>query len=220
MACASLDGSAQKRREDENVTNPPVRTDSEDSSSRQWRVRQAPHMTPSLCAVMAEYNRWMNLRLYEAAAKLSEAQLFEDRGAFFGSLFDTLNHVAVADLIWLHRFAQQQGLIEFGNLMVEFPGPTSLRQRVAHSLPELSELRTRLDKVIVALASLVTEHHLAETLRYANTAGQKQAKNIGLLLQHFFNHQTHHRGQASTLLFQAGVDVGVTDLNALIANEA
>ncbi|MBL8524439.1 MAG: DinB family protein [Betaproteobacteria bacterium] len=168
---------------------------------------------------MAEYNRWMNLRLYEAAAKLSEAQLFEDRGAFFGSLFDTLNHIAVADLIWLHRFVQLPGLTGISSLMTEFPSPTSLRERVAHSLPELRELRTRLDEIIVELAGRVTEQHLAETLRYGNTAGQKQAKNFGLLLQHFFNHQTHHRGQATTLLFQAGVDVGVTDLNALIANE-
>lgn len=169
---------------------------------------------------MADYNRWMNLRLYEAAAKLSEAQVFEDREAFFGSLFDTLNHIAVADLIWLYRFTQHQGLDEFGSSMLGFPNPTSLRQRVAHSLPELGELRTRLDGVICNLASLVTEQHLAETLGYANTAGQKQAKNFGLLLQHFFNHQTHHRGQATTLLFQAGIDVGVTDLNALIASEA
>ena len=66
----------------------------------------------------------------------------------------------------------------------------------------------------------VTTEHLAETLHYSNTAGEKQAKNFGLLLQHFFNHQTHHRGQASTLLFQAGVDIGVTDLNALIPSEA
>ena len=177
-------------------------------------------MTPSLLAVMAEYNCWMNLRLYEAAAKLSEVQIFEDRGAFFGSLFNTLNHIAVADLIWLHRFAQHQGLSELQNEMAAFPNPTSLRERVANSLPELSELRVRIDAVITKLAGLVTEQHLVGTLRYGNTAGQRQAKNFSLLLQHFFNHQTHHRGQASTLLFQAGVDLGVTDLNALIPSEA
>lgn len=168
---------------------------------------------------MADYNRWMNLRLYEAAAKLPEAQIFEDRGAFFGSLFDTLNHIAVADLIWLHRFAQHQGLAELSNLMAGFPSPTSLRQRVANSLPDLTELRARLDAVITKLAGLVIEDHFAETLRYGNTSGQEQAKNFGLLLAHFFNHQTHHRGQATTLLFQAGIDTGVTDLNALIPNE-
>lgn len=177
-------------------------------------------MTPALCAVMAQYNGWMNLRLYEAAAKLPEARIFEDRGAFFGSLFDTLNHIAAADLIWLHRFARHQGLPDLSDLMTGFPSPTSLRERVANSLPELADLRARIDAVITRLAGLVAEQHLSEALRYGNTAGQPQAKNFGLLLQHFFNHQTHHRGQASTLLFQAGVDVGVTDLNALIPNEA
>lgn len=37
-------------------------------------------------------------------------------------------------------------------------------------------------------------------------------------LTHFFNHQTHHRGQVTTLLMQAGVDVGVTDLIALVSS--
>ncbi len=178
------------------------------------------HMTPSLCAIMAEYNCWMNLRLYEATARLSDAQIFEDKGAFFGSLFNTLNHIAVADLIWLHRFARHQGLSDLHADMAALPCPTSLRERVADSLPELGELRARIDAVITKLASLVDEQQLSETLSFSNTAGQQQAKNFGLLLQHFFNHQTHHRGQASTLLFQAGVDLGVTDLNALIPNEA
>lgn len=177
-------------------------------------------MTPSLCAVMAQYNAWMNARLYDAAAKVPEAQIFEDRGAFFGSLFNTLNHIAVADLLWLHRFAQHPGLAPLGKRMVGLPKPTSLRQPVAQSLAELRELRTQLDAVISELASLVTAPLLAAAFSYSNIAGEKQAKNFGLLLQHAFNHQTHHRGQATTLLFQAGVDVGVTDLAAMIPNEA
>lgn len=176
-------------------------------------------MTPALCALMAEYNRWMNVRLYAAAAQLPQAQVFEDRGAFFGSLFGTLNHIAVADLIWLRRFFRHPALAGSSHMLDGFPDPTSLTQPVAQSLAGLGELRTRLDAVIIGLANLVTDELLAETIRYSNTAGQQQAKNLGLLLQHFFNHQTHHRGQASTLLFQAGVDVGVTDLNGLVANE-
>lgn len=177
-------------------------------------------MTPALCRVMADYNRWMNQRLYEAAAPLGEAQLFEHRGAFFGSLFGTLNHIAVADLIWLHRFAGLQGLGEFSAAVASFPKPTTLTQPLARSFADLRALRARIDLLIVGLAGGVTDHHLAGTLHHGNTTGSKQAKNVGLLLQHFFNHQTHHRGQASTLLFQAGVDVGVTDLNALIPNQA
>ena len=177
-------------------------------------------MTPSLCLVMAEYNHWMNQRVYEVAAKLSDDQLFGDRGAFFGSLFNTLNHIAVADLMWLHRFAQLRQLSGLAAAMSSLPSPTTLTQPVADSLAGLGELRTKVDQAILGLARNVTTEHLAETLNYGHTAGKKQAKNFGLLLQHFFNHQTHHRGQASTLLFQAGVDIGVTDLNALIPSEA
>ncbi len=176
-------------------------------------------MTPSVCTLMAEYNRWMNGRLYEAAGKLTEPQLFEDRRAFFGSLFDTLNHIVVADLIWLHRFAQHADLGRLAASLAGFPRPKTLTERAANTLPELAELRARVDEVICEMAQLVEPHHLSQTISYGNTAGKNQAKNFGLLLQHFFNHQTHHRGQATTLLFQAGVDIGVTDLNALIASE-
>jgi uncharacterized damage-inducible protein DinB len=168
---------------------------------------------------MATYNGWMNQRLYQAAATLPDAEIFADRGAFFASLFDTMSHIAVGDLIWLHRFAHLPGLSELATTLADLPNPSSLRERVAHTLPELSALRTRLDAIIIDMANRLTEQQLSQTLDYENTLGQKQAKNFGLLLQHFFNHQTHHRGQATTLLFQAGVDIGVTDLNALIASE-
>jgi len=169
---------------------------------------------------MAEYNRWMNIRLLDAAARLAEPQLFEDRGAFFGSLFDTLNHITVADTIWLHRFAQHPELAGIKEMMNGFPIPTSLRQRLAQSLAGLREYRTKLDGVIDAFAGRVTEEQLAGTLRYANLAGEAQARNFRALVQHLFNHQTHHRGQATTLLFQSGVDIGVTDLFAIIPSEA
>ena len=93
-------------------------------------------MTPASIARMADYNRWMNLRLYDAAARLTEAQLFEDRGAFFGSLFETLNHIAVADTIWLHRFAKHDGLGGLAERTKDLPQPTSLRQRLTPSLAD------------------------------------------------------------------------------------
>jgi uncharacterized damage-inducible protein DinB len=125
----------------------------------------------------------------------------------------------VADTIWLHRFVQHQELSRVRGLVGGFPHPTSLRQRLARSLAELREYRTNVDDVVVELASQVTEGQLAGTLRYASTSGQPQARNFGALVQHFFNHQTHHRGQATTLLFQAGVDLGATDLLAIIASD-
>jgi uncharacterized damage-inducible protein DinB len=177
-------------------------------------------MTPQTAALMANYNRWMNQRIYEAASSLPEDEVTKDRGAFFGSLFQTLNHIATADTIWLQRFAQQSDTSVLRTALAGFPQPTSLRYEIATSLNDLKTYRDRLDEIILRWAETLTTEQLASPLHYRNMAGQAHDKNFGHLVQHFFNHQTHHRGQASTLLFQAGVDIGVTDLLALIPNEA
>ncbi|KTT27630.1 DinB family protein [Pseudacidovorax intermedius] len=169
--------------------------------------------------LMARYNGWMNERLYAAAAQLPEAALQQDRGAFFGSIFGTLGHIVAADLIWLHRFARHPALADWGAPMAGLPSPSSLTEGLADTFPALATLRARIDGRIAELPAALAEDDLAVLLEYGNTARVAQAKRFGPLLLHFFNHQTHHRGQATTLLFQAGVDVGVTDLNALIPNE-
>ena len=177
-------------------------------------------MTPDAVLRMAQYNRWMNQRLYEAALRLPEAEIAKDRGAFFGSLLATLNHIAVGDTIWLKRFAGHPGAGMLRAGLADFSLPGSLRETLAPTLKELQAYRSTLDELIVAWAGQITAAQLDGHLTYSNMAGVPQKKRFAALVQHFFNHQTHHRGQASTLLFQAGVDVGVTDLLAVIPDEA
>ena len=169
---------------------------------------------------MANYNRWMNKRMYEIACNLPEEEVTRDRGAFFGSIFQTLNHIAVADTIWLHRFSHHQDASELREQLIAFPPPSSLRQELASSLHDLWPYRDKLDKVILDWSDTLTSEQLASPLVYRSTAGKAFSRQFGHLVQHFFNHQTHHRGQASTLLFQAGVDIGVTDLLAVIPDES
>lgn len=176
-------------------------------------------MTPASCIRMAEYNRWMNARLYDAAGSLSGELVFEERGAFFGSLFGTLNHIAVGDTIWLRRFVQLPGQDSVREALDAFPAPATLTQQLLPTLSGLRAYRDKLDGLIARFAGDVTQEQLDATLSYTNTAGQSQARNFGALVQHFFNHQTHHRGQATTLLSQFGVDVGMTDLLAVIPRE-
>ena len=83
-------------------------------------------MTPQIASLMAAYNRWMNERLYESAATLDAATLTADKGAFFGSILGTLNHIAVADTIWLHRFAQHEASFASLDDLSRFPRPSSL----------------------------------------------------------------------------------------------
>lgn len=165
---------------------------------------------------MADYNGWMNERMYDAAATLDAETLVADKGAFFGSIHGTLNHIAVADTIWLHRFNQHEASFITLEALSEFPRPTSLTQPLASDLEGLRGYRQQLDALIVSWVSELTPEQLSGNITYANMAGVKSTRDFGALLQHFFNHQTHHRGQVSTLLFQVGVDVGVTDLLAVL----
>ncbi len=173
-------------------------------------------MTPQAAALLADYNRWMTERVYQAPRQLDDGQHAADRGAFFGSILGTLNHLVVADTIWLRRFVQHPLAHTLRSALDDFPRPTSLRQSVAPDLDGLRPLRQRLDALIVQWAAGLTPDVLRSDLSYTSTAGVPSTRNFGALVQHFFNHQTHHRGQASTLLLQAGVDVGVTDLLARI----
>lgn len=177
-------------------------------------------MTPQTAVLMAQYNRWMNRRVFDAAAQLDADALLANKGAFFGSILGTLNHLAVGDTAWLHRFAQHPHRFEALAALSEFPRPTSLRQTIAADLAGLADYRRRLDELIAQWVTEIRPEHLNAALAYSSMAGASMLKDFGPLLQHFFNHQTHHRGQVTTLLYQSGVDVGVTDLLALIPESA
>ncbi len=170
--------------------------------------------------LMATYNQWMNTNVYNAATTLSQTALTEDRGAFFGSILGTLNHIVVADTIWLKRFATQPAGSEALAGITEQPDPTSLDQVLFEDFDRLYEHRKWMDEQIIHWISGLTDVDLNCSLSYHNIKGVAANKRFSNLVLHFFNHQTHHRGQVSTLLSQAGVDIGVTDLLALIPQEA
>ncbi|WP_298446883.1 DinB family protein [uncultured Marinobacter sp.] len=170
--------------------------------------------------LLAAYNQWMNSKVYEAAGQLSETELAKDRGAFFGSILGTLNHILVGDTIWLKRFATHPSCVSSLQEVSKLSNPTSLSQTVFDDIGSLSEHRAWLDRQIVSWIAQLTEGDLGLVLSYRNTKGISANKRYSSLILHFFNHQTHHRGQVSALLSQAGADVGVTDLLALIPEEA
>jgi len=170
--------------------------------------------------LMASYNEWMNAKVYESAAKLSAQELAADKGAFFGSLIGTLNHIMVADTSWLQRFAKHPAAHASLDPVRRLTAPVSLDQILFADFGELLAHRKMLDQVIKLWAAEITQADLPHVLRYVNLRGIAAQKRFSSLVLHFFNHQTHHRGHATTLLHQAGLDVGVTDLLALIPNQA
>lgn len=151
--------------------------------------------------VMASYNRWMNERLYEVCANLSDDERKGDRGAFFRSIHGTLNHLLLADRLWLGRF---QG---------EPFHAAALDEELYEGFDELRAERRLTDTAVIQWAGGLTDDILAGDLHYTsmvNPAPRRCA--MWVAVTHFFNHQTHHRGQLTTLLTQCGKDYGVTDL--------
>lgn len=168
-------------------------------------------MTPDYARAMARYNRWMNDKLYGVAGELSDQERKADRGAFFGSVHRTLNHVLVADRIWLGRLTGatlRQGELGPG-------GIRSLDQELYGDFDELRRERSRTDDDIEAFAATLTVERLSGDLQYVRH-GVVNAFPLWHAVAQLFNHQTHHRGQVTTLLMQAGRDPGVTDLVAML----
>lgn len=159
----------------------------------------------------AKYNREFNLSLFNQVSKLSENERKQDMGAFFGSIHGILNHILLADRIWLGRFSTaipDMSALNGAELVHEF---SSLRQEVCGDFGELFHERQATDQVITGWAEELTDELLAQTMRYSNSKGHVREHPVWLAIAHMFNHQTHHRGQVTTLLYQLGHDPGVTD---------
>lgn len=163
-------------------------------------------ISPAYCRTMARYNRWQNENLLTAAEALDDAARRQDRGAFFGSIAGTLSHLLWGDLIWMSRF-------DGGDKPTTgIPGSAAL-------FPDWAPFRvTReaMDGRIIGWADALTDDGLSGDLFwYSGVLQGDVRKPMALCITHFFNHQTHHRGQVHAMLTAAGARPGDTDLFAM-----
>ena len=140
--------------------------------------------------LMANYNQWMNIRTYEAASQLTELNLSKNQGAYFGSILCTLNHIFVADTIWLKRFGESP--FQFSSLrhLQNRASPKSLDTIVYDNFRELNQSRRQLDLAILNFIQELSEDIIKTHLTYINMKGEPFKKTFNVLLLHFFNHQT------------------------------
>jgi uncharacterized damage-inducible protein DinB len=140
-------------------------------------------------AMFAGYNAWANRRLYDAAATLKDAQYREDRGAFFKSVHGTLNHLLATDRIWMQRFTGQGD------------APDRLDAILFDAFADLRQARDAEDARILHYVDGLDDGQLAGVIHYRRVSTpEPQVQALAPALSHLFNHQTHHRGQAHTLL--------------------
>jgi uncharacterized damage-inducible protein DinB len=139
--------------------------------------------------MLAAYNAWANRRLFGAAEKLPDADYRADRGAFFKSVHGTLNHLLVADRLWMRRFTGEGDVAD------------RLDAILFEDLAALRRAREAEDERILRYIDRLTEADLAARFRYRTLSNPQEIEQpLAPALVHFFNHQTHHRGQVHCLL--------------------
>lgn len=121
--------------------------------------------------LMAAYNQWMNGKIYGAARGLEQTELAKDRGAFFGSILGTLNHIVVGDTIWLKRFAMHPTFSIALKEVVDLPSPNKLNDILFEDFAALAERRVWLDNHIIGWVGTLSDEDLNVVLRYQNTKG-------------------------------------------------
>ena len=157
-------------------------------------------------ALMARFNAWVNQRLYDAVASLPEEDYRRDRGLFFRSVHDTLNHILVVDRLWTGRVSGRDR------------GIRALDQRLQDDLSSLRAARETEDRDLIALVDGLTPAQLEQEQRYRPiTAPGELSLRRDHMLMSLFNHQTHHRGQVTAALTQSGVTYADLDLPYFLA---
>lgn len=167
--------------------------------------------------LFARYNSWVNTRIYDLVQSLPDEERKRDLGAFFHSIHGTLNHLLLSDRAWLGRFSTGAGhtfrAFQDAKLIFEFE---SLSQILYSDFEELRRERSQTDAVIEQWMQELQPEMLISRVHYSNPARKTEREHsLWFGLMTFFNHQTHHRGQITTLLHQLGQDYGMMDFLAM-----
>lgn len=158
---------------------------------------------PDYCLTMARYNAWQNRQLIPVLGELDAAEATRDRGAFFGSILGTANHLLWGDRMWMSRFSDSE----------KPPGGIKESPRLTPSVQDWRVERFRTDGEILLWAERLRAVDLPGDLSwYSGAAGRNVVKPVALCVTHMFNHQTHHRGQIHAMLTAAGAEAPVSDL--------
>lgn len=155
----------------------------------------------NMLTLMADHNRWMDERLYGVCSRMPDAERKRDLGAFFRSIHGTFNHLLLVDRLWLGRIVNAPFTIQ------------SLDQELYADFVTLERERAKTDAEISAVIAALEPARLAERVTYVSFVKKTSVTlPLGLILIHLFHHQTHHRGQITTLISQLGYDFEETDL--------
>ncbi|WP_299626382.1 DinB family protein [uncultured Tateyamaria sp.] len=158
---------------------------------------------PGYVRTMARYNAWQNRQLMELLAEAPDDVLRADRGAFFGSIMETLNHILWGDTLWMSRFEPR----------VAKPAADADHRTFTPTFAVWSAERFRMDGAIRMWADTLRGLDLKGQLSWFSvTEGRDFRLPLETCIVQLFNHQTHHRGQVHAMMTAAGLKAPVTDI--------
>lgn len=151
--------------------------------------------------LMADYNRWMDDKRYDECSRIPDNERKKDMGVFFKSIHGTLNHIYYGDTAWLERLRDNKFT------------PRKSGVDIFEDFNDLRAAQERIDLELIEWAGRLTGEYLDSEYEYiSNEDGIARKLPRWILAAHMFNHQTHHRGQLTTLIIQPGIDPGITDI--------
>ena len=147
--------------------------------------------------LLYEYDKWADLKMFEAASLLTKEQYLRNLNSSFGGIQGTFVHIMSANAIWLSRWTGKEQL------------PLQ-----AADFPVLEVLKKRWDIYQLETGNFINgldEERINSPLSYKDFKGKSYKQPLYLLMQHKVNHSTYHRGQLTVLLRQSGAGVVGTD---------
>lgn len=157
----------------------------------------------SVCQSHLEFMKWADEQLCAALSQAPADQVSQDRGSSFNSLFDTLNHVYLAELVWISRVQDN-------------PGTTIADLIAPANMAELGQAWPGLHQRWIDWAHTLDDWSKPMAIR--GRFGEFQLPYWKVVM-HLMNHGSYHRGQLATMLRQAGVKPPATDLMAFYRSQ-
>jgi uncharacterized damage-inducible protein DinB len=154
--------------------------------------------------MLARYNRIANERLYQACSGLDVAEYRRERRGSFSGIHGLLNHILLADRIWMSRFAGKGSITP------------PLNSILGEAFVELKAAREEQDVIIERFFEELADDFLARSFPYTNHQGKEYVEAAPVAVLHFFNHQTHHRGQVHGMISQTKMRPPSLDLHRIL----
>src|SRR4051812_10463940 len=138
---------------------------------------------------MAHNNAWANHRLLSACEALTPEAFAAPRTGFFPSLRATFNHILWVDQYYIDAVAGADALRRYSEPDPDFPDARSMRLA-----------QTASDKRLIAVCERQTDASLAADCILPRPHRKPPPTTTANVLEHLFQHQIHHRGQAHAML--------------------